>query len=246
MVPDISVTVLAFRLCLVVVDPSWNIAFRLSLTFGGSYSVLSARGAKAQTIIMADITSPSNRRMAPPLFWQKLILPLTKTLLRALRPDPGCLLVPAARRHRIGRDASRVRRAQHRRIVGLGQQQGGAGILRVGGACEQQPGSRDVADSDRVLCPLQQRREFVGIDLSYRRRCSGWLKHLGLILMGASQRGGNFVAGRRAHGGRRLNSGGRSSGWCRRAGARLTRRNADQRSFGVRKQRERIRHRQGR
>jgi hypothetical protein len=53
----------------VLVDPNWNIAFRLSLTFAGSYSVFSARAAKAQTIIMADIASPTNRRMAsPPVF----------------------------------------------------------------------------------------------------------------------------------------------------------------------------------
>jgi hypothetical protein len=68
MVPEINVTVLELRLCLVLADPNWNIAFRLSLTFAGSYSVSSARAAKAQAIIMANIAIPSNRRIGVPYF----------------------------------------------------------------------------------------------------------------------------------------------------------------------------------
>jgi hypothetical protein len=68
MVPDISVTVLALSACLVATDPYWNIAFRLSLTFRGSYSVSSARAAKPQAIIMANSASPTRRRMVFPLF----------------------------------------------------------------------------------------------------------------------------------------------------------------------------------
>jgi hypothetical protein len=46
MVPDISVTVLAFRAALVLAEPNWKIALRLSLTLAGSYSICSARAAK--------------------------------------------------------------------------------------------------------------------------------------------------------------------------------------------------------
>ena len=47
MVPEISVTVLAFRACLVAVEPNWKMAFRLSLTLAGSYSVLLGSGREA-------------------------------------------------------------------------------------------------------------------------------------------------------------------------------------------------------
>src|SRR5674476_1679484 len=66
MVPDISVTVLAFRACLVEVDPNWNIALRLLLTFAGSNSVCSALAARPNAIIMANIAIPSNRRIGIP------------------------------------------------------------------------------------------------------------------------------------------------------------------------------------
>jgi hypothetical protein len=46
-VPVINVTVLAFSDCLVEVEPNWKMAFRLSETLAGSYSVCSARAAKA-------------------------------------------------------------------------------------------------------------------------------------------------------------------------------------------------------
>ena len=47
MVPDITVTVLAFRACFVSTDPNWNIALRLSLTFAGSNSVSFGPGGEA-------------------------------------------------------------------------------------------------------------------------------------------------------------------------------------------------------
>ena len=71
MVPDISVTVLAFRARLVAVDPNWNIALRLSLTFAGSNSVSSAfapsQTPQSNAIIMANIATPTNRRIVYPL-----------------------------------------------------------------------------------------------------------------------------------------------------------------------------------
>ena len=56
MVPVISVTVLAFSACLVLTDPNWNIAFRLSLTFAGSNSPSSARAGAAQAAIIVMAT----------------------------------------------------------------------------------------------------------------------------------------------------------------------------------------------
>jgi len=66
MVPDINVTVLALRACLVAAEPNWNIALRLSLTLAGSYSVCSARAVKPQAIVMANIAIPTNRRIDVP------------------------------------------------------------------------------------------------------------------------------------------------------------------------------------
>src|SRR5713101_421841 len=66
MVPDINVTVLAFRACLVAAEPNWNIALRLSLTLAGSDSVCSARAVKPNAIIMANIAMPSSRRIGVP------------------------------------------------------------------------------------------------------------------------------------------------------------------------------------
>ena len=54
-------------------------------------------------------------------------------------------------------------------IVGLRQHQRRAGLLRLRGPFEQQPRRRDVADRDQALGPLQQVREFVGIEPSCRR-----------------------------------------------------------------------------
>src|SRR5712672_2367042 len=105
MVPDINVTVLAFKAFLVSTDPNWNIAFRLSLTFAGSNSVSSARAAKPQAIIMATIASPSTRCIVF-LVREKLILHLAEALLRIHRTVPRRLLVPFARQRRIGSDAS--------------------------------------------------------------------------------------------------------------------------------------------
>ena len=66
MVPDISVTVLAFRACLVLVEPNWKIALRLSLTLAGSNSVSSALAARPNAIIMANIAIPIIRRIDVP------------------------------------------------------------------------------------------------------------------------------------------------------------------------------------
>src|SRR5258708_13611942 len=66
MVPDINVTVLAFRACLVLADPNWNIALRLSLTLAGSYSVCSARAVKPQAIIVATSASLIKCRILSP------------------------------------------------------------------------------------------------------------------------------------------------------------------------------------
>src|SRR5216117_3891787 len=66
MVPDINVTVLAFRACLVAVEPNWNIALRLSLTLAGSYSDCSARAVKPQAIIVATSASLIKCRMLSP------------------------------------------------------------------------------------------------------------------------------------------------------------------------------------
>src|SRR5258705_3037480 len=57
MVPDINVTVLAFRACLVAAEPNWNIALRLSLTLAESCSVCSAWAVKPQAIIVATSAS---------------------------------------------------------------------------------------------------------------------------------------------------------------------------------------------
>ena len=137
MVPDITVTVLAFKAFFVSTDPNWKIAFRLSLTFAGSNSVSSARAAKPQANVMANIAIPSMRFMVSPDI-VNLVLYLTKALLRILRPEPGRLLVPVTCLCRIGSDASRIRRSQHGRVVGLSEQERGAGLLRIGGAFEQQ------------------------------------------------------------------------------------------------------------
>src|SRR5258706_10062769 len=66
MVPDINVTVLAFKACLVAAEPNWNIALRLSLTLAGSYSVCSARAVKPQAIIVATSASLIKCRMLSP------------------------------------------------------------------------------------------------------------------------------------------------------------------------------------
>ena len=59
--------------------------------------------------------------------------------------------------------------AQHLRIVGAGQHEGGFRLLRVRRALEQQAGGGDVADRKQALRPLQQRREFIRIDAPDRR-----------------------------------------------------------------------------
>ncbi|MGY4328508.1 hypothetical protein ACVWWG_002925 [Bradyrhizobium sp. LB7.2] len=51
--PVISVTVLAFSACLVELEPNWKMAFKLSDTLAGSYSVCSARAVKAHIVMMA-------------------------------------------------------------------------------------------------------------------------------------------------------------------------------------------------
>src|SRR5258708_13798874 len=66
MVPDITVTVLAFKALFVSTDPNWNIALRLSLTLAGSYSVCSARAVKPQAIIVATSASLIKCRMLSP------------------------------------------------------------------------------------------------------------------------------------------------------------------------------------
>ncbi len=66
MVPEISVTVLAFSACFVATDPNWNIALRLSLTFAGSYSVSSARAAQPKAITTANIANPNKRFIESP------------------------------------------------------------------------------------------------------------------------------------------------------------------------------------
>src|SRR6266446_6046108 len=66
MVPDINVTVLAFRACLVAAEPNWNIALRLSLTLAGSYSVCSARAVKPQAIFVATSANLIKFRMLSP------------------------------------------------------------------------------------------------------------------------------------------------------------------------------------
>src|SRR3981189_1225627 len=102
MVPEISVTVLAFRLCLVAAEPNWNIALRLSLTLAGSYSVSSALAAKPHAITMAKIAIARNRRIGSPFSLKRLILHLRKALLRVARAHSGRLLVPVGRHRRIG------------------------------------------------------------------------------------------------------------------------------------------------
>src|SRR5260370_18358831 len=67
MVPDITVTVLAFKALFVSTDPNWNIALRLSLTLAGSYSVCSARAVKPQAIIVATSASLIKCRILSPL-----------------------------------------------------------------------------------------------------------------------------------------------------------------------------------
>jgi hypothetical protein len=56
----------------VEVDPNWNIALRLSLTFAGSNSVSSALAPKPNVtspnaITMANIATPTTRRIGIPL-----------------------------------------------------------------------------------------------------------------------------------------------------------------------------------
>src|SRR5450759_5473638 len=200
MVPDISVTVLAFSACFVLVDPNWKIALRLSLTFAGSNSVSSTRAVSAQAIIMANIAIPTKRRMVSPRC-EKLVLYLSKSLLRSRRTELRRLLVPGTRHGRIGSDASRIRRTKHGWIIGLGQQQRGAGFLRIRGPFEQQSGSGDVPDRNQAVGPRQQGCEFVGIEPSWRRSFGYWLTDFRLGLMRASKCRRNFVARRGAGGG---------------------------------------------
>ena len=92
-----------------------------------------------------------------------LVLHLREPLLRILGAELGCLPVPDARLCRIGRDASRIRRSQHRRIISPRQHQGGAGFLRICCPLEQQTGGCDVADGQQAFRSLEQGCEFVGI-----------------------------------------------------------------------------------
>src|SRR5258706_10006131 len=153
---------------------------------------------------------------------------LTESLLRIQRTVLGRLLVPLARLSRIGRDASHILLPKHGWIVGLSQQEGGAGLLRVRGPFQQQSRGREVPYRDQTLCPLQQGREFVGIEPSCRRRGSGVRSGGGgsrsdggrshgdcgrrrndfrLTLMGGSESSSDFVARRRTPCGRRHSPG---------------------------------------
>jgi hypothetical protein len=119
---------------------------------------------------------------------------LSKALLRLERAEPGCLLVPIARHRRIGSDAPRIWRPKHGWVVGLGQEEGSAGLLRVRCPFEQQSGSRDVAYRDHALCPLQQRCEFVGFDTPRLRSSRWWLTDFRHALVGDPKRSSDFVA----------------------------------------------------
>src|ERR1700722_15504927 len=147
MVPDISVTVLAFSACLVAAEPNWKMALRLSLTLAGSYSVSSARAAKPQASIMATSASLSRFLMLSPLgiSFALLVLKLGEATLRVGRAELGGALIPGARLRRIGRDVTDILRSQHIGIIGLRQQQRRTGLLRIRGPFEQQPRGWNVA-----------------------------------------------------------------------------------------------------
>ena len=108
--------------------------------------------------------------------------------MRLLRPELGGLLVPEPGCRGIGRDAARVRRAEHGGIVGLRQDERGLCLMGIGGALEQQSRGGEVAGVEQALRPLQQGGEFVGIETPCRGpgagigapraggwRISGWL-----------------------------------------------------------------------
>src|SRR5450432_4001465 len=195
MVPVISVTVLAFRAFLVSAEPNWKIALRLALILPGSYVASSARAAKPQAIIMATIASPSKRFMVFPELY-RLILHLAKALLRIHRSVLCGFLVPLAGFRRIGSDAPHILLPNHGWVVGLSQQECGAGLLRVRGAFQQQSSGRKVTYRDQTLGPLQQGRHFVGGEPFCGRSRCGW----------------KVGRGRRKSGGRRKSSDGGRSG----------------------------------
>src|SRR5437764_10187492 len=155
MVPEISVTVLAFKAFFVSVDPNWKMALRLSLTFAGSNSPSSARAAKPQAIMMATSANPNKRRIfAGPL---EKLLHLTEAPLRLGRTELDSPLVPGASQLKVGNDVARILRSEHGGIVGLCQHQCGGGLLRVRCALEQQPRRRNVARGKQPLGPRHQR-----------------------------------------------------------------------------------------
>src|SRR5665213_4133007 len=83
-----------------------------------------------------------------------LVLHLSEAQLRLLRTELGSLLVPEPGRLRIGRDAAFVRRADHGRIVGLRQDERGFCLMGIGGTCEQQSRTREVAHVEQALRPV--------------------------------------------------------------------------------------------
>src|SRR5882757_9444705 len=134
-------------------------AFRLSLTLAGSYSVSSARAARPQAIAMANNAIPNQRRIVFPLPCpvlsvmlgrDALVLKLAEAALGVGRAELGGLLVPKPRGCRIGRDAARVLGPEQLRVIGPRQYQRGLS-LRIRRPLEQQPGGGDVADRKQVL-----------------------------------------------------------------------------------------------
>src|SRR5437899_836596 len=156
-------------------------AFRLSLTLAGSYSVSAAWAAVLlHATVMASNAIPNKCRIdtsalvsSNSLLQYCLVLQLTEPPPRVCRTELGGLLIPNPRCRRIGRDAPQILAAQHLRIIRPRQHKRCLHLLRVRGPFEQQSGGGDVADLKQALCPLQQRRKLVRIDASYRSRLTG-------------------------------------------------------------------------
>src|SRR6267142_4342666 len=176
-------------------------AFRLSLTLAGSYSVSAAWVAELlHAIVMASNAIPNKCRIDTSalvlsnsllqwswviLYFSNRLVQLTEPPLRVSRTELGGLLIPNPRRRLIGRDAPQILAAQHLRIIGPRQHQRGFRLLRVRGPFEQQSGGSDVADRKQALRALQQRHKLVRIDASYRSRLT---RHRNGLTNGRSDR----------------------------------------------------------